>query len=83
MLGAVGDSAPSLAQQLTDAELRVAMLVGRGATNAAASQQLVLSVRTVDAHLRSIFRKLGIRSRSELVLRVATEGGRPHSNQAP
>jgi DNA-binding CsgD family transcriptional regulator len=74
--GAVGESAPSLAQQLTDAELRVAMLVGRGATNAATSEQLVLSVRTVDAHLRSIFRKLGIKSRSELVLRVATETGR-------
>ena len=74
--GAVGESAPSLAQRLTDAELRVAMLVGRGATNAAASEQLVLSVRTVDAHLRSIFRKLGIKSRSELVLRVATETGR-------
>ncbi len=83
VLGAAGDSAPSLAQQLTDAELRVAMLVGRGATNAAASEQLVLSVRTVDAHLRSIFRKLGIRSRSELVLRVVTEGGRTQSNQAP
>jgi DNA-binding CsgD family transcriptional regulator len=74
--GADGESAPSLAQQLTDAELRVAMLVGRGATNAAASEQLVLSVRTVDAHLRSIFRKLGLKSRSELVLRVATETGR-------
>lgn len=74
--GAAGDSAPSLAQQLTDAELRVAMLVGRGATNAAASEQLVLSVRTVDAHLRSIFRKLGLKSRSELVLRVASETGR-------
>jgi DNA-binding CsgD family transcriptional regulator len=74
--GATGESAASLAQQLTDAELRVAMLVGRGATNAAASEQLVLSVRTVDAHLRSIFRKLGLKSRSELVLRVATETGR-------
>ncbi|RIL05047.1 MAG: hypothetical protein DCC71_11775, partial [Proteobacteria bacterium] len=75
-LGARGESPPSLAQLLTDAELRVAMLVGRGATNAAAGEQLVISVRTVDAHLRSIFRKLGIKSRSELVLRVATEGGR-------
>lgn len=67
---------PSLAQELTDAELRVAMLIGRGATNAAAARQLVLSVRTVDAHLRAIFRKLGLHSRSELVLRVASEAGR-------
>jgi len=73
--GAGGKSLPSLAQQLTHAELRVAMLIGRGATNAAAAEQLVLSVRTVDAHLRSIFRKLDLRSRSELVLRLASEGG--------
>ena len=50
-------------------------MLGRGAANQAVSEQLVLSVRTVDAHLRSIFRKLGMASRSELVLRVATEGG--------
>ncbi|MEB2345318.1 MAG: LuxR family transcriptional regulator [Deltaproteobacteria bacterium] len=74
--GAAGEGASSLAQQLTDAELRVAMLIGRGATNAAAAEQLVLSVRTIDAHLRAIFRKLALHSRSELVLRVATEGGR-------
>ena len=74
-LGAAGESVPSLAQQLTDAELRVAMLVGRGATNAAASEQLAISVRTVDAHLRSIFRKLGLKTRSELVLRVVREAG--------
>lgn len=83
LLGAADESPPSLAQQLTHAELRVALLIGRGATNAAASETLVLSVRTVDAHLRSIYRKLGIRSRSELVLRVATEGGRSQSNYGP
>lgn len=76
LLGAIGDSPPSLAQQLTDAELRVALLVGRGGTNAAVSEQLVISVRTVDAHLRAIFRKLGLKRRSELVLRIATEAGR-------
>jgi DNA-binding CsgD family transcriptional regulator len=75
-LGAQGESAPSLAQLLTDAELRVAIRIGRGSSNAAAAAALAVSVRTVDAHLRSIFRKLAIKSRSELVLRVAQEAGR-------
>lgn len=74
-LGRGGEAVSSLARQLSDAELRVAMLVGRGATNAEAGEQLVLSVRTVEAHLRSIFRKLGLRSRSELVIRVTREEG--------
>lgn len=74
-LGRGDEPVSSLAGQLSDAELRVAILVGRGATNAEAGAQLVLSVRTIEAHLRSIFRKLGLRSRSELVIRVTREEG--------
>lgn len=52
--------------KLSKAELRVAMVVGRGMSDREAADELYLSAKTVDAHLRSVFRKLGIRSRAEL-----------------
>lgn len=53
-------------ETLTPAELRVAVAVAAGRTNAEAATELFLSVRTVEAHLRSIFRKLDVRNRVEL-----------------
>jgi DNA-binding NarL/FixJ family response regulator len=58
---------------LTEGELRVALAVGRGLTNREAASQLALSPKTVDAHLQAIYRKLGIRGRTELALVVAGE----------
>jgi DNA-binding CsgD family transcriptional regulator len=65
----------SLAARLTDAELRVALVVGNGATNREAAEELFLSIKTVDSHLQSIYRRLAIRSRSQLAARVARELG--------
>jgi DNA-binding CsgD family transcriptional regulator len=65
----------SLAARLTDAELRVALVVGNGATNREAAAELFLSVKTVDSHLQSIYRRLAIRSRSQLAALVARELG--------
>ncbi|MEA2194554.1 MAG: hypothetical protein QOG42_988, partial [Solirubrobacteraceae bacterium] len=59
---------------LTPHELRVATVVAQGATNREAALALFLSPKTVEAHLHSIYRKLGIRSRSELAA-LATAGG--------
>jgi DNA-binding CsgD family transcriptional regulator len=67
----------SLASRLTDAELRVAMAVGRGLSNRQAADELFLSVKTVDFHLQGIYRKLGIRNRTQLaalVLSAPTTG---------
>jgi len=52
--------------RLTAQERRIALLVADGATRKDAAGQLFLSPRTVDAHLRSIFKKLGLTSRRQL-----------------
>jgi DNA-binding CsgD family transcriptional regulator len=53
-------------EQLTVQELRIARLVAEGLTSKEVGIQLFLSPRTIDAHLRNIFAKLGISSRRQL-----------------
>jgi DNA-binding CsgD family transcriptional regulator len=60
---------------LTPAERRVAEAVADGRTNREAADHLFLSVKTVDFHLQSVYRKLEVRSRTELAVRLA-RGGR-------
>jgi ATP/maltotriose-dependent transcriptional regulator MalT len=52
--------------QLTEQELQIAHFVAQGLSNREVAAQLFLSPRTIAAHLRNIFRKLGISSRTEL-----------------
>jgi DNA-binding CsgD family transcriptional regulator len=65
---------PSASNQLTPQELQVALVVGQGATNREAGAALFLSPKTIDAHLGRIYRKLSIRSRTELARLLAGEG---------
>ncbi|HEX6403912.1 MAG TPA: LuxR C-terminal-related transcriptional regulator [Pseudonocardiaceae bacterium] len=51
---------------LTSREGEVASLVVQGLKNQAIAERLVLSVRTVEAHLANAYAKLGISSRAEL-----------------
>ncbi|MEV6995653.1 AAA family ATPase [Streptomyces sp. NPDC093228] len=51
---------------LTEAEMRVARLISAGCTNKSAANELSVSINTIGTHMRSIFAKLGIRSRVQL-----------------
>jgi DNA-binding CsgD family transcriptional regulator len=54
--------------RLTESERRVAIAVNAGLSNREAAEALFLSVRIVESHLASVFRKLGVRNRTELAL---------------
>jgi DNA-binding CsgD family transcriptional regulator len=54
---------------LTEAERRVAELAATGMTNTEIAAAAFLSVKTVEAHLSRVYRKLGVRSRVELAAR--------------
>jgi DNA-binding NarL/FixJ family response regulator len=56
---------------LTAREREIAELVAEGRTNREVAEQLVLSAKTIEAHLRNIYAKLGVRSRVELTRRVS------------
>jgi DNA-binding CsgD family transcriptional regulator len=51
---------------LTTAERQVASLVAAGRTNREVAAELYMGLRTVETHLSAVYRKLGVRSRSEL-----------------
>jgi len=65
--------APEAAEKLTPQEVQVAVVVSRGATNREAAAELFLSPKTIDFHLSRIYRKLGIRSRTQLVSALAAD----------
>jgi NarL family two-component system response regulator LiaR len=56
------------AEPLTERELEVLRLAGKGMANKDIAKELCLSVRTVQAHFGNIFSKLGVGSRTEAVL---------------
>ena len=56
--------------ELTATERRVADLIAAGATNRDAAAALFVSVRTIETHVASIYRKLGVRTRAELARRL-------------
>ena len=58
-------------RELTAAERRVTGLVVKGRTNREVAAELFVTNATVEAHLTRIYRKLGVRSRTELARAVA------------
>ena len=57
-----------------DVSAEVLALVAEGLTDAQVAERLVVSIRTVHAHLRSIYRKIDVRTRSAAT-RYALEHG--------
>jgi DNA-binding CsgD family transcriptional regulator len=71
-LARIGGRAPA-PLELTPTEERVAELVAGGHTNQEVAELLFMSVRTVEVNLTRVYRKLGIRSRTELASRLAVD----------
>jgi ATP/maltotriose-dependent transcriptional regulator MalT len=60
--------------ELTEVERRIAELVAEGRSNAEVARVLVVSRKTVEWNLSNVYRKLGVRSRTELARKAATSG---------
>jgi DNA-binding NarL/FixJ family response regulator len=66
---------------LTNKEIQIALLVWEGLTNREISKIVGTTEQVIKNHLRSAFDKLGVWSRLELAMYVASHGGRnwPHA----
>jgi DNA-binding CsgD family transcriptional regulator len=77
-LGATGETRRSLDETglaaLTPSELRTARMAASGRSNREIAEDLFVTPRTIEAHLTSTYRKLGIRSRRQLSEALAGSG---------
>jgi DNA-binding NarL/FixJ family response regulator len=70
-------SARPLADGLTETQRSVAVLVARGQTNREIAAAMFVTQNTVQTHIRHIFQKLGVKSRTELAARFLSAPGKP------
>ena len=70
--------------ELSETEERVAALAAEGRSNRQIAAELYMSVRTVEAHLSHVYRKLGVRRRAELAHHlVSTERSAKAAGRSP
>ena len=74
LIASAPESPPGPPDNLTEREVEVLKLVAMGYTNAEISQQLYLSVRTVESHRAHIQQKAGRSTRAELVAYAREHG---------
>ena len=72
--GRDGRRAPGRLSGLTETERRIVGLVVAGRTNDEVAQSLFLSPKTVEWSLTKVYRKLRVRSRTELAVKLADGG---------
>ena len=68
------ESAPARPRLVTERELEILGLVGKGLTNAKIANELQLSAHTVHRHLSNIMTKLDVSSRAAAVARDSKLG---------
>ena len=69
-------------ERLTPREVQIAMLVWQGLTNREIGKIIGTTEQVIKNHLRSTFDKLGVWSRLELAMYVASHGGQKWPVQA-
>ena len=69
--------------ELSETERHVADIVAQGLTNKETAERLFMSVKTVESNLRRIYRKLGVRSRTELARRHSSSVARRPATSQP
>jgi NarL family two-component system response regulator LiaR len=69
-----GRASPSQGPQLTDREVEVIRLVARGESNREIAGTLVISEKTVKAHISNILKKLGLSDRTQMAIHAIKTG---------
>lgn len=74
MLDISDDIDPAEADPLTPRERQVVELIARGYSYKRVASELIVSTKTIGAHMHNIFRKLGVASRHELSIEAVRRG---------
>ena len=68
------ETLPVFVEPLTSRELEVLHLIVQGVRNGEIAQRLVISIKTVETHLTSLYAKLGVQSRAEVIALAQRQG---------
>ena len=68
------DTIPVFVEPLTSREIEVLHLIVQGVRNGEIAQRLFISVKTVETHLTSLYAKLGVQSRAEVIALAQRQG---------